>query len=264
MIPVERLQSHLRGSAKQRYESQPVPPFTVFIHPTDDLTYFNYAIPDEPIAERPDPLPDELARPLCSLIEAFGARGRAPRFEYLREYAPGLGASLARAGFAREAHQQFMVCMPLDARLAPDVPGLAIEILDRGATLEQARVFLGTQRKGFDPENEVEIDADEAARWLGEIGNETLLLARLGREPVGAGMLMSPVDGIVELAGLATLLPYRQRGVASAMASHALRTAFARGLEAVCLTAENERAGRIYARVGFRPAATACAWIKRS
>ena len=261
MIGIPRLQSYLRRSATGRYDVQSVPPFTLFFHPTDNLVYLNYAVPEKPIGDKGRREEQAaLARTLARLIDAFRARGRVPRLEYLDEYAPGLRHSLAGAGFVEEARQSFMVCVPAAARPAPDVPGLTIEALDRRATLAQARAFWDTQRMGFDPGADALLTDEEVGRLLDEIEGETLLLGTLEGQPVSAGMLMSAVGGIVELAGLATLPPCRRRGIASALTAHALHTAFTRGIEAVCLTAEDERAGRIYARLGFTTVATACAW----
>ena len=45
---IERIQNYLRASAQAQYEALPLPPFTLFFHPTDALKYFNYGIPDGP------------------------------------------------------------------------------------------------------------------------------------------------------------------------------------------------------------------------
>ena len=265
MIAIAHLQDYLRSSARQRYDVQSIPPFTLFLHPVDDLTFFNYAIPDRPVgAARGVEERDALARSLARMVDAFGARGRVPRFEYLEEYAPDLGRVLEEAGFCEEARQPFMVCTPDITRPAQDVPGLSIEILGPRATLAQARAFWGTQRLGFDPGAEAQLSDEEAEGLLGEIRGETLLLGRMQGEPACAGMIMSPSGGIVELAGLTTLAPYRRRGIASAVTANALRLAFERGMKAVCLTAEDDRAGGIYARLGFVAVATACALRKET
>ena len=74
-------------------------------------------------------------------------------------------------------------------------------------------------------------------------------------------MYTIPSDGITELAGIATLEEFRQRGVATALTSHAVATAFANGLEIVFLSAADARAGRVYERVGFQAFATMLAYI---
>ena len=84
--------------------------------------------------------------------------------------------------------------------------------------------------------------------------------ARLGGRAAGAGMLAPPLDGLAELVGVGTLEPYRRRGVASALTSAAVRTAFDRGLGMVFLTTDDPGARRVYERVGFRRAATVLAY----
>ena len=128
--PIARLQAYLRHSARRQYETVPVPPFALFFHPTDALTYFNYAIPDGP------PF-DDLAASLAALRREFAARGRLPRFEFVEEYVPQLAPALRAAGFAEEARQALMVCTAATYSPAPDVPGLAISELTNASTPDE-------------------------------------------------------------------------------------------------------------------------------
>jgi predicted GNAT family acetyltransferase len=65
---------------------------------------------------------------------------------------------------------------------------------------------------------------------------------------------------VSELAGVGTLAGYRGRGVAAAVCTQAVAAAFAQGLELVFLTAGDERASRVYARVGFQAAGAGLAY----
>jgi ribosomal protein S18 acetylase RimI-like enzyme len=67
-------------------------------------------------------------------------------------------------------------------------------------------------------------------------------------------------DGLAEVAGIATLEPFRRRGVASVLTSEAVHTAFLQGVEVALLTAADEHAGHLYERIGFRPYATLLAY----
>jgi predicted GNAT family acetyltransferase len=87
-------------------------------------------------------------------------------------------------------------------------------------------------------------------------------LARLDGRPVGAGLYTTPFDGLTEVTGLATSKPFRRRGIATALTALAVQTAFEQGVEAVYLTAADERAGRVYERVGFRRFVTMLAYIE--
>ncbi len=44
-ISIMRLQAYLRHRARQPYDTVAVPPFTLFLHPSDPFPHFNYAIP---------------------------------------------------------------------------------------------------------------------------------------------------------------------------------------------------------------------------
>ena len=74
-------------------------------------------------------------------------------------------------------------------------------------------------------------------------------------------MYTAPFDGLAEVLGLATLEPFRRRGIATALTATAVQSALEQGVEVVCLTAADERAERVYARVGFARFATMLAYI---
>jgi len=253
MVSIDRLQAYFRRIAHQQYASVPVPGFTLFFHPTDALTFFNYAIPDGP--------PEAEPRSALSLLRAeFSARGRRPRIEFIEEYAPRLAAVLRAGGFVEEARQQLMTCTAGDFLPAPGVLDLEISELDRMSAADQMQAFLTAQRRGFDPENETPATKGEARRFLDKLGEGRAFVAWLEGEPAGVGMVTVPLDGIAEIAGLATLAPYRRRGIATALTARAVQSALKRGVEVVCLTAADARARRVYERVGFAPCATMLAY----
>ncbi len=279
MIPITRLQAYLRHSAHRQYDAVSVPPFTLFFHPTDDLVYFNYAIPDEPTPGDPG---QYLREPLAALRAAFAARGRQPRFEFIAEFAPNLAPVLHADGFAEGARQQLMICttdtyrdavsrMPWSAassftpdtyRDAPAVSGLTITTLSANSPLDDALDFLTTQRQGFDPADQTTATEQQAQQCLQELQNNAAFLARLDGQPVGVAMYTAPFDAITEVVGIATREAFRRRGIGAALTARAVQTAFAQktaftqGTTIACLTAADERAGRLYERVGFRPFAT--------
>jgi GNAT superfamily N-acetyltransferase len=227
MAPIARLQAYLRHSAQQQYETVSVPFFTLFFHPTDALTYFNYGIPDEPCS-------GDLGASLSVLRDEFAGRGRYPRIEFIQEFAPQLASALRAAGFVEEARQQLMVCTAETYRPAPKVLGLTITELTSTSAASEVQDYLNIGRA--------------FVGWL-------------KGQPVGVGMYTAPFDGVTEVAGLATLEPFRRRGIATGLTALAVQRAMAQGAKAVCLTAADERAGQVYERVGFVGCATMLAYL---
>ncbi|MBN2503410.1 MAG: GNAT family N-acetyltransferase [Anaerolineales bacterium] len=252
-IPYSHLQAYLRHSAHQQYAAVPLPPFTLFFHPNDNFEHFNYAIPDEPAG-------GDLATVLAELCRVFTARGCTPRFEFMERYAPELPEALRQAGFFEEARQHMMVCVPDAFQAAPPVPGLVVEVLAADAPIEQAVDFLAVQRLGFDPNSKEGVTSAEAETFLKLLGAGRAFVARMAGEPVSVGVYNAPHDGLTELAGIATLPDYRRRGIGTALTAQMLVDAFANGVEVAILTAEDERAGRVYERVGFIPYTTMLAY----
>lgn len=253
MTVIDRIQAYLRQSARQQYTAISTPPFTVFLHPTSDFLYFNYAIPDTPAA-------GDLRAPLARLRAAFREHGRRPRFEFIEEFAPALGPILRDSGFIENQRLQLMVCTPASYRAAPAVPGLRIAPLTSASTPTDVRDFINTQRQSFDPDGApLATDTDVAEFALGG-GNIVNYLARLDGRAVAVGSYMTPFNGMTEVAGIGTLSAFRRRGIAAAVTAQATRDAFARGVEIACLSAADERAGRVYERVGFAPVATMLAF----
>jgi ribosomal protein S18 acetylase RimI-like enzyme len=251
-ITVDRLQSYMRSAVALHREVVRIAPFTLFFHPTDDAIYFNYAIPDEPAGAY-------LREPLAALRAEFRARRRTPRFEFIEAFAPDLPAALESNRFAEESRLHLMVCTPETVRPAPPVPGLSLITLDGASALAAVRENLDTNNRGFNPATEA-TDEEAAESFRGKLGEARAFTAYLDGRAAGAGMYTTPLDGLTELVGIATLEEYRRRGIAGALTAHATHTAFEQGVETVFLTAADERAGRVYERVGFRPFATMLAY----
>ncbi len=244
MIAIARLQAYLRESARQRYEAVAIPPFTLFFHPTEAASHYNYAIPDEPVG-------GDLGASLSELCQAFASRGRQPRFEFIAGFAPDLAPALQVAGFVEESRAILMICTPETYRPAPEVPDLTVTILGEDTSLTDMGAVMAVQHEGFSMTSRDPVSDAEAAEFLKWLAGTTFFLARLEGEPVSAGSLIAPLDGLAEVAGIATRPAYRRRGIATVITDYTLRTAFARGVEIALLTAGDEQAGRVYERVGF-------------
>ena len=260
-LHVERIQSYLRALAQSQYEAVLLPPFTLFFHPSDPFPYFSYAIPDVPVRTEDPAIPDTLAR----LREVFVERGRTPRFEFFEAFAPELPALLLANGFTEEARQWSMVCTPERYRSAPPVPGLEIVHLTPESPEEHLKGYVTALHAGFDNEEPAD-DAEEIPPE--EIENQranlragwTSMLARLDGVPVAAASFGRIIDGISEVAGIATRPTYRRRGIATLLAGRCAEMIFAQGGQIATLTAADASAGRVYEKVGFQPFSTMLAY----
>jgi GNAT superfamily N-acetyltransferase len=254
MSEVDRLQAYLRASAENSYAAVPVPPFTLFFHPTDALTFFNYAIPDRPVG-------GDLDAPLERLRQEFLTRNRVPRFEFIEQYAPDLPAALRAAGFVEESRTHLMLATPESYRPAPPLEGLEVRVLGPDAPLDDIRAAMTVARRGFEGEQMAPTAVQEAERLRGRLdAGMRYILALLKGEPAGTGVYSAPMDSLTEVAGIATREPFRRRGIAAAVTAAALEDAFRNGVTLAMLSAADERAGRVYERVGFKPFATTLAY----
>lgn len=253
---IARLQSYLRENARIQYDAVALPPFTLFIKPTDPLSYFNYAIPDGPVS-------GDLTGELSALRAEFHARGRVARFEFFEAFAPDLPAALRACGFVEEARQWSMTCTPGGLRRPPEAPGLVVTAIDARSTDEDLGDFLAVQRQGFDPENTSPVTTEEITRARDSFSRSGAgaFLGRMDGAPAGASYYSRPFDGISELAGIATREAFRKRGIASLLTWYAAQAVFEAGVEVAFLTAEDARAGRVYERVGFQPFSTMLAYL---
>lgn len=256
---ISRIQGYLRENLRRSYEVVPLPPFSLFFHPQDALKYFNYAIPDGP------DLPEEatLRDILRQLRAAFRKRGRVARFEFFEAFAPELPAALRANGFREEDRQWSMLCSPARFRAAPEVAGLEIVALQPDSPEADVRDYITTQRQGFDPNNTSLPSPAELDKTRTDFRQHgwRAFLGRLNGEPAGVSVFGQPINGISEIAGIATRTAFRRKGIASRLTAEAVQAAFAQGVDTACLTAADEAAGRVYARIGFEPFSTMLAYI---
>jgi GNAT superfamily N-acetyltransferase len=250
---ISRIQSYLRVSAGHRYDAIALPPFTAFFHPSSTFEHFNYAIPDRPVQGDQQ---DVLAKLKAEYLE----RGKTPRFEFIAEYTPHLAYELRKADFVEEGRQHLMVCTPATYSAPPKFPGLLIIQLTAETPAEEILAYLNTQRQGFDPSNTQNATPGDAAQLLNELRNIIPFLAQLDGQPAGVAAFTLPDDGVTEIVGVATLAPLRRRGIGTALTGAAVRAAFEQGATLACLTAADEKAGRVYEQIGFRPCATMLAY----
>jgi GNAT superfamily N-acetyltransferase len=254
MLSPENLQAYIRKAAVLTHDVEEALPFVLFFNPTDDLRFYNYGVPVEPVSYLSDGT-------LASLRAVFTARSRLLRFEFIQEVAPVLAAAFATAGLVEEGRNPLLVCTPDSLRPAAEVPGLVICRLTPESSRADVAAFISVQGQSFGEEDRVDpTDAQVADLRRRSAQGSHYFLGLLHDEPVATGAHTAPLDGFTELAGIATLAEYRRRGIAAALVAAMTQAAFRAGVRVAFLSAADERAGRVYERVGFQPYATALAY----
>ncbi len=246
---IARLQAGLRAAAGYHLTPVDAAPFTVFVNPFDILPYLNYAIPNAPVAD--------FVRGLALARHVFAERRRRPRFEFIEEYASDLPAILRTHGLHADERLPMLICTPAMLLGSPLPPGSHLVALDAQADDALVRQHLETNERGFGAGNSGHFADDDLYRlrkMLAEGAGVTAYHEHAG--PVATGMVNPPHEGVAEIVGITTLQAWRGRGFASAVTVRLAQEAFARGISLLFLTAADERASRVYERVGFQRVAT--------
>lgn len=252
-VSVTQLQAYLRYSAQQQSETIRVPPFTLFLSPSEAASQDNHAVPDEAFG-------DDVREPLARLRATCAARFRRTRVRFLEEIVPYLAPALRAEGMVHERSVELLACTPASLIPAPEVPGLSMVTLDASSALDDVREGLDTNERGFDPQAEPATDAQAQAFREGLVASRAFI-ARINGEPAAAGMFNPPYAGVTELVGITTVSTFRRRGIAAHLTAYMACVAFERGVELVYLSTDNAVARRVYERLGFRPYATLRSYV---
>jgi ribosomal protein S18 acetylase RimI-like enzyme len=252
MSEVLRIQAFLRANARRQYQSLTIPFFTLFFHPSDSNMYFNYAIPDQALVA--GEFDSQAVRTAIEeLRTAYQQRGLTARLEFFEAFAPALPELLAACGFEEESRNWSMLCPAGALRPAAPVSELEVVRVDGSSPERDLVDFITAQRQGFNPDD-LTLPSPQAvqnARHDLSDGGWTAYLGRVYGEPASVAVFSRPLDGVSEIAGVATRSSFRRRGIGSCLTARATADAFALGAQTACLTAADERAGRIYERLGF-------------
>ena len=250
-----RLQAQLRASAQQNYTAVALAPFTCFFNPDDPSPWSNYAIPDLPVT-------GELAEALSALCAVFARWARQPRFEFIEEYAPALATALVANGFQEEMRALLMVCTQETYQPAALRPAVTVTELTADAPLTALQEFLTVQRRSFGNEEATAVHETEAQQFRDRYQTTRLFAASVDGQMVSAACLQPPHAGVTEIAGIATLRPFRRQGIGTLLTAATVQAAFAQGLDTVFLTAGSAEAGRVYERAGFRTIGSGLAYSR--
>ena len=66
MLSPDNLQAYIRKAAALTHDVVEAPPFVLFFNPSDDLRFYNYGVPVEPVSRLPDGDAGVAARCVCS------------------------------------------------------------------------------------------------------------------------------------------------------------------------------------------------------
>ncbi|HEX8700824.1 MAG TPA: GNAT family N-acetyltransferase [Myxococcaceae bacterium] len=252
-----QVQKYFRDSAAARYEAVDHLGFTACFHPASAEPSFSYAIPG-PGAAR-----EQVREFVAWHREECRRRGRQVRFEFIEGFAPWLCEELDGLGLARLETNILMSLGKDSFKPAPAVAGCTLETGTAHAPAPFLREVMAVQGYAFGgaPVTPSLEDAEGFRKGLGE---SFLALARSESGPLSASCLMTPVGGLAEVAGVATVPEARQRGLGSWVSSACVQEAWRRGVECVVLTAGSARAGRVYEGLGFGLLGQAVAYGERS
>jgi len=190
-------------------------------------------------------------------------------FEWVAETTLSLAAAVEDAGLVLTRHP--LMVLDDDGRLAScrsdEVEIRMATVSDDLALLNAiARVAFGAPGTAAGPagleaaRDLVEREPDALARQQERLrtGRTVMAAAFAAGEPVGIGS-HQPVGPVTEIVGVGVLPAFRRHGIAAALTGSLSQDARRRGVTTVFLSAGDETIARVYARVGFRSIATACA-----
>jgi GNAT superfamily N-acetyltransferase len=222
--------------------TEKIGPFMAAAHPDSDMIWLSYAIPlsDERAA-------GDVEGAVPRLREWFAARKRRLRMEILEPLWPELAARLIACGVALQGRMPIMLCAPADLKPAP-IPA-AVTIVDVDPSVRHADLLeiIAIARRSFGEDEPTFADVARNRESLAA-GRHRSAVAWLGGVPVGVGSMSVGND---ELVGVATPAEFRGRGIAAAISHHLCADHFARGASLVWLSAGDDRARRVYHRIGF-------------
>lgn len=238
------IQTYVRQTAPRGRETERIGPFLATYSPGTGHPMLNYAIPDD--GARPS------AAEIAALTAAYRRRDLLPRLEYFTDVAPDLEELLVEAGYALERRVALMTCSPGELVDRPAPAGYTIREPESG---EDHRRLRTAQNLAYgEPAEVTDQDVEHAAAGAARGITSALAEDLATGEVAGGGVALEIVGGTTEIAGIGVLGTHRGRGLAAAITAYLTRHAHAHGAHTAFLTPGDAGIGRIYARVGYRPA----------
>jgi len=237
---LERINDYLNAVPRWRCDVLEVGPFDVFLNRGGGNPWISYARPKRQLT-------GDIATHIHAVRSAMKSRGYLPRWEYIEDLHPDLTPALAAADFPVPEMRPLMVLA--DSAPAPIPSTLEVRLVTSDEELIAAS---DVQKRGFGlPDEE---DTFDLRQLRG--GGMRAMAAFADGIAVSAGV-HTPVNGVTELAGIATLEGYRRRGIGAALTAALAQDAREQGCDLIFLSAGDEGVARTYARAGFQTIAQA-------
>jgi GNAT superfamily N-acetyltransferase len=219
----------------------PAPPFTGLLTP-DGPSFQSYAVARDP--GRPV---YGLGSSLETLAAAFAPH--PVRFELIDEACPGAVDALRRAGLTETGRYPLLTLDPAELIMPPVPAGVTVHVSESKRDAVEAQAVADV---AFEAEESRDPDAP------GDPAGGGSVLARLAGRAAATAFWTPVADGVTEIAGVATLPEYRNRGLGALVTAAAVDAAVRlAGVRLAWLTPGHDGADRIYRRTGFTPTATA-------
>lgn len=218
-------------------------PFTCFFHRVADHPFLSYARPA-------GPLEGDLGLAIAEVRRRFASLGRRCRFELVEQLAPALVPALAAAGVAEIVRYPLMVVTASELR-REEVPGVVVRHLREDDDLQR---IAGIGARAFGEEEPSSVDA-HADVMRDSLTRARILVAFRGGQPVALGT-HTPIGPLAEIAGIAVEPTCWGQRIGGHISAAVTADVFASGCVAAFLTAADERAKRLYGRLGYRVIAT--------
>ncbi|GIF08159.1 GNAT family N-acetyltransferase [Actinoplanes siamensis] len=236
-----RIQRSVVANLGNRPDAIQAGPFVLGLDLSTDSPHINYATPV--------PGAGITAGDVRALVAAFG--DRKPRLEYVVSCAPELEGLLVDAGFAVESRNEYLVCSPGTLTAVPSPPGFSIFSPD---TDEELAAMISAQNEAFGGPFSASPEDVRRYRRNRSLGAVQVAARADDGEPAGGGSAVAPDEGLAEVGGIAVRQPFRRRGLAGAITAEITARLFAGGADVAWLEASGDDSGRVYERIGYRPA----------
>jgi ribosomal protein S18 acetylase RimI-like enzyme len=249
---LRRIDAYLDAVPRAACRTESIGPFTLFVHDAPGWRYY----------ARPTPGAGPVTAEDVVLVRRREREvGMPEAIEWVRDLAPSVGPAARATGLEVETYP----LMHLPAGAFTSASGMAAEVRLVTGDDDLARISAvqhvafahpGTAAgaAGVEALDAVAREADPAVTaFLADRVARGLTItaaAFMDGTPVAAGA-HQPVGSATEIVGVGCLPAFRRAGLAAAVTSVLVADALERGVETVCLSADDEDVERMYGRLGF-------------